>query len=781
MHIKLVVLLWAGPLWCAAESAWTDLTVAEPQCDIEGSWVLQGAKPIGRVGYIAVTNNLTNGTFSVNFDVRHGPGLFPGGHYQGALGLSLPYNSTFTLRGQFAANCTTIVWESLIDRIIGGKWCKAWTPGCLPQPAAPYGSVVSFYQTLGHNMVLQRGPAKAAVYGVIGPKKTTPHNLNVTVIVTTWTATGPGESYTAEAEIDTVHQAVGPQFVGMGADTPGPWVTWKALLRPAQAGGNYSITVLCASCAGTFLDPALAEATISNITFGDVWHCSGQSNMWLPISHSFHANATYAALRAGKYDQLRIMDGNSGNGEEVSSNPWRRAADALGPQGRAVPVALGEFGAACWYFGQRLADLMEAAGDTASIGLIDTAIGGQRIEEYMVNDTSLYACSERLGATAPEWNGRLFGKMITPFVDMTTKGWVWYQGENNMGGTKGSSTANVGYGCEQRNLVAGWRRVWSETPGTTDPLAPFGVVTLASSGSEGGPHMGAMRWAQTANYGILPNPAMPNTFLAQAYDLDDEWGPGSGPCITDWACCSEGAWHAAPQNMTACNAGTGGKPHLCDLACRMDTVPVAMGGIHPRSKYPVGNRLATAYWNLLMGGKDAFTGPTLAGCSILGTELTIAFNTSLLRGDTVRVQAYNATAKLSFLDVMTDPTHFCIEPVHVNSSNASQGMHCPAWAGGDAASNNTQLDHGWVRLDMKAGADGASVTVDLAPLNGTAPSALRYAWGITDCCDHSDPMLYVKHGCVADCPIMGSSGLPANPFIARIKDGKCECVAPQVC
>ena len=42
--------------------------------------------------------------------------------------------------------------------------------------------------------------------------------------------------------------------------------------------------------------------------------------------------------------------------------------------------------------------------------------------------------------------------------------------------------------------------------GTTDPNAPFGIVTLASSGSEGGPHMGAMRQAQTAGYGVLPGP-----------------------------------------------------------------------------------------------------------------------------------------------------------------------------------------------------------------------------------------------------------------------------------
>ena len=32
-----------------------------------------------------------------------------------------------------------------------------------------------------------------------------------------------------------------------------------------------------------------------------------------------------------------------------------------------------------------------------------------------------------------------------------------------------------------------------------------------------------MRWAQTASYGVLPNPEMPNTFLAQAYDLNDPY------------------------------------------------------------------------------------------------------------------------------------------------------------------------------------------------------------------------------------------------------------------
>jgi hypothetical protein len=83
-------------------------------------------------------------------------------------------------------------------------------------------------------------------------------------------------------------------------------------------------------------------------------------------------------------------------------------------------------------------------------------------------------------------------------------------------------------------LVSEWRALWSSTPGTTDPAAPFGVVTLASSGSEGGHNLGSMRLAQTAGYGVLPNPLMPNTFLVQALDLDDPW---INTTCSDAKCC----------------------------------------------------------------------------------------------------------------------------------------------------------------------------------------------------------------------------------------------------
>ena len=71
--------------------------------------------------------------------------------------------------------------------------------------------------------------------------------------------------------------------------------------------------------------------------------------------------------------------------------------------------------------------------------------------------------------------------------------------------------------------------------------------------------------------------AIPNSFFAQAGDLEDAWGPASGPCFsvaaTDWECCSgptsrKGVYlYEANRSSAACQAGTKGKPEICDPAC----------------------------------------------------------------------------------------------------------------------------------------------------------------------------------------------------------------------
>ena len=80
----------------------------------------------------------------------------------------------------------------------------------------------------------------------------------------------------------------------------------------------------------------------------------------------------------------------------------------------------------------------------------------------------------------------------------------------------GNSKEKVGYGCQMVAMVNLWRQAWSKEEGTTDPLAPFGIVTLSPSDCEGGPDIAGMRSSQMGNYGVLPSDAMPNTFVAHA-------------------------------------------------------------------------------------------------------------------------------------------------------------------------------------------------------------------------------------------------------------------------
>ena len=85
------------------------------------------------------------------------------------------------------------------------------------------------------------------------------------------------------------------------------------------------------------------------------------------------------------------------------------------------------------------------------------------------------------------------------------------------------------------------------------------------------------------------------------------------------------------------------------------TTPHFMGAIHPRVKFPLGQRLARAAWGTTYAQNNgsAFTGPVLSGCSLTsstassseggegGTVLELRFDSSLLRGDVVELQDYN--------------------------------------------------------------------------------------------------------------------------------------------
>ena len=237
--------------------ALSSYTTVSPACDIASgtaNWVVRapGRTP-SRTGTFVATDymNVKGVDFNINWDIRHGQ-TGGNGTYVGSNGLSVEYGSggkTFIMTGTFSPNCTAITWlTSKLSPPVGGTvWCAAWTVGCV-SPSPPYGLTMSFLKTQGDNMVLQRAPAKAAVYGIYGPDNA-PKNAKITVTVIPMPGTS-GTKYTVDAEINTVHQArEDPNYPG-AVDSDGPYSTWKAFLNPTAAGGDYTITVNCTSNCG---------------------------------------------------------------------------------------------------------------------------------------------------------------------------------------------------------------------------------------------------------------------------------------------------------------------------------------------------------------------------------------------------------------------------------------------------------------------------------------------------------------------------------------------------
>jgi len=579
---------------------------------------------------------------------------------------------------------------------------------------------VSFSGVFGNGTVLQRAPNLASVYGF------SPLGSVVTVLITN--ATGYQETKSVAAMSDG---------------------TWKyTLSKPMMTGGNYTVTVSCNTCNN--------KMSLYNITFGDVWYCSGQSNMELSLIYSVQRNVTWDLMTQGRYSNIRFY--TIGHMAFEDSAPAYVVPQASPGSGRWTMNPTRDefhaFSAVCWYYAQELTEML---GDEAPpIGLINTAVGGTQVEQWTRNNT-LTSCKgpKRCDADAGQC-GILYNSMVKPYLNMTIKGVVWYQGENNMHEDKGNWRNNTGYACMFKTMLEQWRHDWSVTPGTTDPQFGFGIVTLAAGTSEGGPDMGNMRWAQTLNYGTLPNPACPKCFMAQAYDLGDPWNGGG--------CWARGNNKCTGWGMTVPYSST--------------RTPYFMGSIHPRVKYEVGRRLATSAMSVVYGRKQAWTGPTIKSCSYKrgsknGWEFTIQFDTDMMNPQGIQ----NASQNKIFV---YDP------PYPTQTDGPMRLLFNDTWTG--------------IQLNQRSygnGLDG-KLYFKYYPVDNTPPTGLRYMWDAS-CCPNQNTAIMP---CVPrSCPVMMrynisytdvnlqvglETGLPPNPFWAKLvadspTSGHCECFDPQVC
>ncbi|XP_029027864.1 sialate O-acetylesterase [Betta splendens] len=329
-----------------------------------------------------------------------------------------------------------------------------------------------FASYYGDHMVLQRSPDRAVLWGY-GPE-----GAQVTVSLL-----GPSVQKTR------------PVSVTKGI--------WRVTLDPVVPGGPYNVTA--AAVDGD-------SATLTDVLFGDVWLCGGQSNMYFETSQVFNASEELALAAA--YPHVRTFMVALRQSETELTDlikvefPW------------SVPSARGvaNFSAVCWLFGRYMYENLKYP-----VGLVESCWGGTPIESWS-SPRALQQCGleANTNSSLPEMkNSVLWNSMIHPLLNMTIKGAIWYQGEAN------ADYHQDKYNCSFPAMISDWRMAFHQgSGGQTAKDFPFGFVQLCTyqkgSLDDGFPNI---RWHQTADIGFVPNPKMHRTFMAVALDLPDETSP----------------------------------------------------------------------------------------------------------------------------------------------------------------------------------------------------------------------------------------------------------------
>jgi len=352
---------------------------------------------------------------------------------------------------------------------------------------------------------------------VIGKNMVIQRNMPVSL----WGWADPGEK--VAVTIETQHQSA-----QAGSDG-----TWHVTLSPMPAGGPYEFTITGAN-----------SITFSNIMVGDVWICSGQSNMEMRVRHVTNSDNEVADAL---HQNLRLFQITN----DLSPEP---RTDCEGRWEVCRPSTVGDFSAAGYFFGRKIMSEVDVP-----VGLINASWGGTTIEAWMSDDTRLH-CKEFQNlldhwkpaleqktqeilsfyrkmaeweedvhyvlyagkpmlpfyGTPPESPVKLsvvpqlpvwvHNAMIAPLVPYAIKGVIWYQGESNAGRAYQYRTLFPG-------LIEDWRRLWNQGD------FPFLFVQLANFG-EPDPLPVESDWAELREAQCMAL-SLPNTAMAVAIDIGE--------------------------------------------------------------------------------------------------------------------------------------------------------------------------------------------------------------------------------------------------------------------
>jgi sialate O-acetylesterase len=347
---------------------------------------------------------------------------------------------------------------------------------------------------IGDNMVIQRGVASSI-----------------------WGAAEPGEKIAitfAGQKLETI------------ADNKGKWM---ANLKPSEAGGPYEMIITGKNI-----------ITLRNILVGEVWVCSGQSNMQWSVNATVNAETE---ISQANYPMIRLFSVK----RVVSGEPLK---DTEGKWDACSSDTVKNFTAVGYYFGRDLHKTLNIP-----VGLIHTSWGGTAAEAWtsmptMKSDPEFRPildrweqifenypkAKEQYEKQLAQWeqeaqkakaDGKpeptkprapadpdsnpnrpsgLYNGMITPIIPFTIKGAIWYQGESN-------ASRAYQYRKLFTSMIQDWRQNWGQGD------FPFIFVQLANFVASQPPPVDSA-WAELREAQLM-SLSLPKTGMAVTIDIGE--------------------------------------------------------------------------------------------------------------------------------------------------------------------------------------------------------------------------------------------------------------------
>jgi sialate O-acetylesterase len=267
--------------------------------------------------------------------------------------------------------------------------------------------------------------------------------------------------------------------------------------------GNWFITIATPAASFTPYTITVSDGepvTINNILIGEVWLCSGQSNMEMTFtgvwgSPVLGANQTIA--ESGLYPNLRLFT-------VEKNSAIKPQKDCKGTWRISSPAATRDFIAIGYFFGLQLHKILNVP-----VGIINTSWGGTIIEAWMDAESQKLFTDVDLSLLNnekfPVFQKPIscFNGMIAPLVNYSLRGFIWYQGESNV---PRYST----YADKMVALIKFWRTLWADDnmPFFYAEIAPYNYAANRLDLTEAQINAALLREQQARVMGMINNVGM---------------------------------------------------------------------------------------------------------------------------------------------------------------------------------------------------------------------------------------------------------------------------------